>query len=292
MMKVAIVTDTNGGFSSQEAKELGIYLIPMPVLIDGKVLYEGVDLEESELYEALESNLDVTTSQPSPADIIDLWTELLDNGYDEIVHIPMSSGLSGSCQSAKGYALDFDGKVHVVDNHRLSVTMKVATLEAKRLADEGKTAQEIQDYLEETSYESTIYVAVNNIEYLKRGGRISPAVSKIGTMLNIKPLLSINGEALDAYAMVRGNMKKCQQKMIEAIKRDLGSRFSHFVKESTYICGAGAGLTTEEREGWIAMLKEAFPGFKVLYSPLSVSLGTHTGPGAIGIGIAWSKCGL
>lgn len=285
-MSVAIMTDTNSGISESEAKIMGIYVIPMPVLIDGDIYFEGKNLTEKDFYLALETGKSVSTSQPSPADLMSAWDELLKD-YDEIVYIPMSGGLSGSCLSAKSCAQDYEGRVKVVDNHRISVTMKCSVTEAKRLADEGRKAYEIQDYLENTAYDSTIYLAVNTLEYLKRGGRITPAAAALGTVLNIKPILTIQGEKLDSCMRVRGSINKCETKMIDAVMKDWRVRFPKVKAEELHVGTAGAGLTFDEQEEWVDIVRKSFPDSDVFYNPLSASIATHTGPGAVGIGVSF-----
>lgn len=287
-MGVAIVTDTNSGINEELATELGVFLIPMPVIIDGNIRFEGVDLTEEELYSALRNGQDISTSQPSPGDVMEKWDEVL-SSYDEIVYIPMSSGLSGSCLSAQGLATEYEDKVFVVDNHRISVTMKASVLQALNLAKEGKTASEIKDILENVSYDATIYLAVDSLEFLKKGGRVSPAVATIGTLLSIKPILTIQGEKIEPWSKVRGNIRKCEMRMLEAVKKDWSERFSQFREENLMVGVAGAGLSEEQKNEWLNMAKEEFPKAKVYYDPLSASIGTHTGPGAVGIGVSFVK---
>lgn len=284
-MSIAIVTDTNSGIFEKEAKELGVYIVPMPVVIDDHVYYEGRDLTEETFYSALESGKNVSTSQPAPGDLMEVWDGLLQNGYDRIVYIPMSSSLSGSCMSAKMCADDYDGKVLVVDNHRISVTLRQSAITAKQLADEGASAEQIVERLEKNAYDASIYLAVNTLEYLKKGGRITPAAAMIGTLLNIRPILSIQGEKLDAYAKVHGSMRKTFDKMVEAIKSDIAKRFSNVVPGALHLFLAGTNLSAEEVEEWKQLAREAFPGMEPHYDPLSISIGTHTGPGALGVGV-------
>lgn len=284
-MRIAIVTDTNSGIRKEEAENKGIYVIPMPVLINGEVFFEGENLTEAEFYEALINGKDVSTSQPSPADVMDTWEELFGMGYDQIVHIPMSSGLSGSCMAAKGFAEEYEDRVFVVDNHRISVTMRQSVMKAKQLAEQGLNGKEICERLEADAYNATIYISVNTLEYLKKGGRITPAVAAIGTVLNIKPVLSIQGEKLESFAKVRGTMKKCEEKMIDACKKDLLDRFPNAKPNQLHVGAAGAGLGAEEIAQWMEMLEHHFPGTDLFYNSLSASISTHTGPGAIGIGI-------
>ena len=198
MGNVAIVTDSNSGISQAEGKELGIYVIPMPFLVDGKLYFEDVDMNKEQFYHFLENDADLSTSQPSPGDVMDLWDKLLKE-YDEIVHIPMSSGLSASCSTAMGLARDYDGKVQVVDNQRISVTMQQAVMDAKYLAAAGKSAAQIKEILEKEALESSIYLMVDTLKYLKKGGRITPAAALLGSALNLKPILQIQGDKLDAY---------------------------------------------------------------------------------------------
>ena len=224
MSRVAIVTDSNSGITQEEAKELGIYVVPMPFFVNGKVYFEDIDLSQEQFYKLLEEDADVSTSQPSPADILDLWDDIL-RSHQEIVHIPMSSGLSASCQTAQGLAQEYSGKVQVVDNKRVSITMKQSVLDALTLAKSGKSAAQIREILEREALESSIYLMVDTLKYLKKGGRITPAAAMIGSMLKLKPVLQIQGDKLDAYAKVRG-VKAAKKTMIDAIKKDLEGRFS------------------------------------------------------------------
>lgn len=223
-MKTAVITDSNSGITKEEARKLGLFLMPMPVIIDGEVYYEGENLTEAEFFEALKDGRNVTTSQPSPGEVLDLWDRVLAQGYDEIVYIPMSSGLSESCSTAKNLAEDYEGKVYVVDNHRVSVTQKSSAMDALAMVEKGIPAAEIQKKLNDSAYESSIYVAVDTLEFLKKGGRVTAAGAALGSMFNIKPILSIQGDKLDAFAKVRG-MKKCETKMLEAIADDIRERF-------------------------------------------------------------------
>lgn len=283
-MKTAILTDTNSGIYSDEAQRLGIYVMPMPVIINSKTYFEGVNLTEDQLMEALVDGEKVSTSQPAIGDLLDTWDRLLKE-YDQVVYIPMSSGLSNSCDAAKAMALEYNEKVFVVDNHRISVTQRMSVIKAKEMADCGIDGKEIQKRLEREAYNATIYVSVNTLEFLKKGGRITPAAATIGSVLNIKPVLSIQGEKLESFAKVRGSMKKCEEKMISACKKDLASRFKDAPADKIHIGGAGAGLSEQETMQWIDMLEQEFPGMEVFYNPLTASISTHTGPGAVGIGI-------
>lgn len=283
-MKTAILTDTNSGIYSDEAQRLGIFVMPMPVIINSETYFEGVNLTEEQLMDALINGKNVTTSQPAIGDLLDMWDKLL-NEYEQIVYIPMSSGLSNSCNAAKALAVEYNEKVFVVDNHRISVTQRMSVIKAKEMADWGFDGKEILKRLEREAYNATIYVSVNTLEFLKKGGRITPAAATIGSVLNIKPVLSIQGEKLESYAKVRGSMRKCEEKMISACKKDLASRFRDAPADKIHIGGAGAGLSEQETMQWIDMLEQEFPGMEVVYNPLTASISTHTGPGAVGIGI-------
>ncbi len=285
-MKTAVMTDSNSGIKPEEAETLGIYSLPMPVIIDGKVYFEGKDIAQEQFYGDMLAGKDVSSSQPSPGDVMDMWDEILKSGYDQIVYIPMSSGLSASCHAAIQLAQDYDGKVQVVDNHRISVTMRQSVMEAKRMAENGATAEEIKKKLEKDAYNASIYIAVDTLEYLKKGGRVTAAGAAIGAVLNIKPVLTIQGEKLDAFAKVRG-MKKAEIKMLDSIEDDLNNRFGNVDRDKIRIGAAGTFLKEEDAEQWYEMVRERFLEIKdVYYDPLSFSIGCHVGPNAIGIGIS------
>lgn len=277
MKKVAVVTDSNSGITQREAKELGIRVVPMPFYIDGELYYEDITLSQKEFYEKLSGNSDISTSQPSPADVMEIWEELLEE-YDEVVHIPMSSGLSTSCETAMMLAKDFDGKVFVVNNQRISVTQRQAVLDALELAEAGKSGQEIHDILMKEKLEASIYITVDTLKYLKKGGRVTPAGAALGTVLNLKPVLTIQGEKLDAFAKVRG-LKSAKKVMKEAMKKDLEERFGgkkvHL--EAAYTC------THEEAQEWKKELEEYFPGYEIHMDALSLSVACHIGPGAMAV---------
>ena len=284
--KVAIVSDTNCGITLGEAKNLGIYLVTMPFFVDGEEYYEYKTMNHEMFFEKLRGGVDVSTSMPSPADLMDMWDELLKE-YEEIVHIPMSSGLSGSCHAAAGFADDYDGKVIVVDNKRISVIMKQAVLEAKHLADKGMSASEIKDYLEKDALNASIYVAVDTLEYLKKSGRVTPAAAAIGSVLNIKPVLQIQGGKLDAYKKVRG-MNQATKAMFEGIRGDMETRFAgkDIVIRAAYSGGE------EIKNAWETALKEEFPDMEIEIDPLPISICCHVGEGAMGIGIMEKMAGL
>ena len=279
-MKVAVVTDSNSGITQAQAKEMGVYVLPMPFMIDGTEYLEDINLTQKEFYEHLSGDHDVSTSQPSPETILNLWEKLLEE-YDAVVHIPMSSGLSSSCQTAKMLADDFDGKVQVADNHRIFVTQRRSVQDALDMAAAGMDAEAICKKLEETGLDSTIYVTVDTLKYLKKGGRITPAAAALGTLLRLKPVLTIQGEKLDAFAKAR-TMKQARSMMITAITRDLEARFGDVTGEKTYIDVAHTD-NAEMAQELAAELRELFPETEVHVDPLSLSVACHIGPGALAI---------
>lgn len=280
MSKVAIVTDSNSGIKINEGLEKGIHVLPMPFYINEELFYEEIDLSQEMFYEKLmDDSIDIKTSMPMLGDISDKWDELLKE-YDEIVHIPMSSGLSGSYQAAMMLADDYDGKVHVVNNQRISVTQKLSVLDAKAMADSGKSGAEIKDYLEATKFDSTIYIMVGTLKYLKKGGRVTPAAAALGTILKIKPVLQILGEKLDAFAKAR-TVKQAKQIMIESVKNDIEGRL-HCTPEECHISMAYTG-TPEEALEFKAEVQEVFPNHEIIMDPLSLSVSCHIGPGAIAL---------
>lgn len=208
-MKTAIMTDTNSGINKKEADELGIFLLPMPVIVKDKTYLEGIDISLGEMYEIMEDGIETSTSQPSPGSLMEMWDDILEE-YDEVVHIPMTSGLSGSCENARGLARGYKGRVIVVDNHRISVPQRESVLEAKKMADMGKNGQEIAEYLEESGKDSSIYITVSDLKYLQRSGRLGSTSAFLGSLLNIKPILTIQGEKIDAFAKCRG-IKLCER---------------------------------------------------------------------------------
>lgn len=282
-MWTAIVTDSNSGIFEKEGKELGVYVVPMPVIIEGKTYYEGIDLTHGEFYQSLLEHKDVSSSQPSPGDVMGMWDKVLADGYEELVYIPMSSGLSGSCQTATALAQDYGGRVHVVDNHRISVTQRHSVQDALALAGKGYRAEEIKEVLERTAYESIIYVGVETLEYLKKNGRVTPAGAAMGTVLNIKPLLIIEGERLDAFAKVRGT-KACKKRLLQEMKKKLDEFHENCAEIRVGV--AGSFISKEEDREWMEMAQEVFGGEETGYDPLSFSIGCHVGPGAFGMGIS------
>ena len=286
-MKTAVMTDSNSGITPEEGKKIGIYSLPMPVIIEGDVFYEGKNITQEEYYGAMTSGKNVTTSQPSPGDVMDMWDGILKEGYEQVVYIPMSSGLSASCHAAIQLSEEYDGKVQFVHDHRISVTMRESVLEAKWMANQGMTAEEIKKKLEENAYNSSIYIAVDTLEYLKKGGRVTAAGAAIGAVLNIKPVLTIQGEKLDAFTKVRG-MKKAELRMLEAIEEDLNTRFADVDRKQLRLGAAGTFQKQEDADQWYKMVKDTFENEidDIYYDSLSFSIGCHVGPNAIGIGIS------
>ena len=280
-MKVAIVTDSNSGITQKQGKEAGIYVVPMPFMMDGEMYYEDISLSQQEFYEKLKSGADISTSQPSPGDLMDLWNELLKD-YEAIVHIPMSSGLSSSCQTATVMAEDFEGKVFVVNNQRISVTQRQSVLDAKEMADQGISPQAIKEKLEETKMDSTIYITLDTLEYLKKGGRITAAAALLGSFLRIKPVLTIQGEKLDAFAKAR-TMKQAKSMMIAAIKKDMDERFNDACGAQTHISVVHSD-SLESAQEFKRELQELFPETGDIYiDHLSLSVSCHIGPGALAV---------
>lgn len=279
MKKIAIVTDSNSGITQLQAKEFGIYVIPMPFFIDESEYFEDINLTQEEFYEKLKTGADIVTSQPAVGTIIDLWDELLKT-YDEIVHIPMSSGLSGSCQTALGLSLDYDGRVEVVNNQRISVTQRQSALDALTLAGEGKSAKQIKEILEDTKFESSIYITVDDLKYLKKGGRVTATAAALASVLNLKPILTIQGEKLDAYSKCRG-MKQAKKTMIEALKKDMEERFPKAYAEKKIHLQIAHTHNEELALAYKEEIEKEFPGFDVHMDPLSLSVSCHIGPGSL-----------
>ena len=278
-MKIAVVTDSNSGITQSDAKEIGVFVLPMPFMINGDTFYEDIDLSQEEFYRMLENGGDISTSQPSPEAVMNLWDEIL-RDYDEIVHIPMSSGLSGSCQSAMMLAEEYDGRVQVVNNQRISVTQRQSCLDAKLLIERGMNAREIKDFLEADKFNSSIYIMLDTLYYLKKGGRITPAAAAVGTMLRFKPVLQIHGEKLDAFAKARTTTEG-KSIMINAIKNDIENRFGGMTEEK----GIWLQIAHTNNEEAALVYKEEimkeFPGYDIHMDPLSLSVSCHIGPGAL-----------
>ena len=279
MSKVAIVTDSNSGITQKRGEELGIYVLPMPFFIDGELYLEDITLSQEQFYEKLGADSEISTSQPSPGDVMDLWDKLLED-YDEIVCIPMSSGLSSTCETALSLAQDYDEKVQVVNNQRISVTQEQSVYDAIKLRDEGKSAAEIRQVLEKEKMQASIYITVDTLKYLKKGGRITPAAAAIGTVLNLKPVLQIQREKLDAFAKVRG-WKAAKKTMLNAIEKDLTDRFAD-VKDQM-VLGMAYTCSKEEADEWKNEIQTRFPDYELVEGPLSLSIACHIGPGAMAI---------
>ena len=279
-MKTAIVTDSNSGISPKEAKKLGVFVLPMPVIINGEVFYEGINLTENQFYHALSAQT-AQTSQPSPEDVADLWKRVLAE-YDELVYIPMSSGLSSSCASAAALASEYPGKVFVADNHRISATQRSSVLDACALAESGCTAREIRATLEETAYDSIVYVGVDTLTFLKRGGRVTPAAAAISTILNFKPLLKIEGDLLEYYDKVRG-ASNCQKQLIETVQRTIRDYDPRWDLE---VAAASSFISTDDSASWHNHIVTSFPQREIRCTSLPFSIGCHVGPNAFGMGVS------
>ncbi len=287
MAKTAILTDTNSGITSKEAAAMGIFLLHMTFTVNGQDYREELDIKWDKFYAMLSDNrTTVSTTQPSPGELSELWSNILKD-YDEIVYIPMSSALSSSCQTAKLLvASDFPDKVFVADNRRISVTQYQSVADAKAMADKGIGAAEIVRRLEEDAASSSIYIMVNKLTYLKRGGRVTAAGALIANVMNLKPVLQIQGEKLDAYSKCRGT-KAAKQSMLDAMKKDLDTRFKDIVDEGKMTLHASfCNMTVFDVESWKEEISQAFPGFEIHSAPLSLSIGCHIGPGALAIACA------
>ena len=290
MSGIAIMTDSNSGIMPSEGADYGIHVLPMPVIIDGKTYFEGIDITPDEFYEKQTAGAVITTSQPSPGDVTAMWDELL-REYDEILFIPMSSGLSNTCQTAALLAEEepYTGRVFVVDNHRISVTQAMSVLDAATLAAQGISGLGIKETLEKEALDATIYIAVDTLEYLKKGGRITPAAAALGTILKLKPVLTIQGDKLDSYAKARG-MKSAFRTMLDALSGDIAGRLSHLKAEGRLKIGlANTRMAPDSLEHYKNELQKAFPDLELIYFPLTMSIGTHVGPGGLGIGAVISR---
>lgn len=278
MRKVAIMTDSNSGITQQEGKEMGIAVLPMPFIMDGETYFEDITLTQNDFYERLVGDCDISTSQPSPESVTNMFDALLKE-YDEVVHIPMSSGLSGSCQTAHMLAQDYDGRVYVVNNQRISVTQRQSVLDALLLAENGKSGAQIKDILEEDKFNSSIYIMLDTLYYLKKGGRITPAAAALGTILKLKPVLTIQGEKLDAFAKARTSSQG-KKMMINAIKNDIDTRFggvTNILLQMAYTYNEEAALQFKEE------VQQEFPDMEIVMNPLSLSVACHIGPGALAV---------
>lgn len=284
MKKIGIITDSNSGITQEKGKEMGVAVIPMPFFINEKMYLEGITLTQEEFYQHLGEDAEISTSQPSPADVTGLWDRLLEK-YDEIVHIPMSSSLSTTCSTAVMLSKDYGGRVQVVDNQRISVTQRQSVLDALALREHGKDAAQIKKILEEEKGQSSIYITLETLKYLKKGGRITPAAAAIGTVLNLKPVLQIQGGKLDAYAKVRGK-KAAKRVMIKAMKEDFETRFAEKVKEGRMCLEIAYTGNLGEAEEFKKEVQDQFPGYDIWMDPLSLSVSCHIGQGALAIACA------
>ena len=281
MSKVAIITDTNSGIMPAEGEALGIKVIPTPFMIDGVEYLEGVNLTQEDFFKKLSEGADVSTSQPSPGALLELWDNMLKE-YDEIVYIPLSSGLSSSCQTAIMLASDdYEGKVFVVNNQRISVTMRQSVLDAIEMRDKGMSGKEIRDTLEEVKFESSIYIMLDTLYYLKKGGRITPAAAALGTLLKLKPVLQIQGEKLDAFAKAR-TASQGKNIMINAMLSDFENRFGGVDAHDVHLSGAYS-YDLEKALEFKGEVEAAFPGYEMHMDPLSLVVSCHIGPGALAI---------
>ena len=281
MSRIAVITDSNSGINFEDAKELGIKVLPMPFLIDGKTYFEEISLSQEEFFEKLENDVDISTSQPSPESVMKIWDEALEEA-DEVVYIPMSSGLSSSCHTALMLADDYDGKVQVVDSQRISVTQRQSVLDAMELAKRGLTAVQIKEKLEKVKFESSIYIMLDTLKYLKKGGRITPAAAAVGSALRLKPVLTIQGEKLDAYAIAK-TKKQGVKKMLAAIEDDINKRFGGTDHMENIHMEIAHTKNPEAAEDLKQQIIEKFGVTEVDLYPLSLSIACHIGPGSIAV---------
>ena len=279
MQKIGIITDTNSGMTEQEARQCGVTLMPMPFTVNGRNYVENVNMSYMEFFECLAGGASVATSQPSPENVTACWDRALQE-YEKVIYIPMSSALSSSCQSARLFADDYDGRVLVADNRRISISQKQSVYDALKWVGEGLSAEEVLQRLLDTALDASIYLTVDNLKYLKRGGRITPSVAAIGTVLNIKPVLQIQGGKLDTYKKVRG-LHAAQHTMVEAIRADLETRFAGIpmILRTAYTGDADVGRV------WNAQVQQRFPEFEVTGDPLPISIACHVGPGVLALGL-------
>lgn len=285
MAKIAIITDSNSGITQKQGEELGIYVLPMPFTINEETYFEDINLDAEKFYQEQAAGADILTSQPSPEAVMGLWDKLLNEGYEEIVHIPMSSGLSGSCQSALMLAQDYDGKVQVVNNQRISVTQRQSAMDAKALAENGYHADEIREKLEEDKFNSSIYIMLDTLYYLKKGGRITPAAAALGTILRLKPVLQIQGEKLDAYAKAR-TTEQGKSIMVKAIKSDMENRFDGITDGTGYHIAMAHTQNLAAAEAWREEVLKEFPAAEIYMDRLPLSIACHIGPGALAITVS------
>ena len=284
MDKIAIVTDSNSGITQEEGKNIGVFVVPMPFTVDGVEYLEDISITQEKFFELLENGAEVTTSQPSQTYLEELWQELL-KSYEQIIYIPMSSGLSATCENAKKFAEGFNGRVHVVDNLRISVPQKISVYEALHMAQDGKTVEEILEHLKNTTGKYSIYITLSVLKYLRKGGRITPAAAALGDMFKLKPILSSRGESFDKFAVAL-SMGQAKKRMIQQIKNELDTEFKSEYEQGKMALLVAYSKFKEEGEKFAKEMEREFPDMKVLYvDPLSLSVACHTGAGALGIGI-------
>lgn len=286
MRGIGVITDSHSSITQEEAKKLGIWVLPMPFYINGECYLEGVNLTREEFFEKLENGSAITTSQPSPADVCDVWDWALKE-FEKVLYMPLSSGLSGSCETAMALARDeqYEGRVFVVDHGQIATPLHRLVLDTLDLIDKGYSAEQIKEILERGKHRMMIYIGVETLEYLKRGGRVTPAAAAIGSVLNIKPVLKLETGKLDSYKKCRG-FGKVKKTMIEAMRQDIETRFADAMADGKLHLLAASSANAEETEAWVKEIEEAFPGMKVFCDPLSLGVSCHTGTGALGIGCA------
>lgn len=284
-MKVAVMTDTNSGITVDEAKELNIFCMPMPVIINEENYIEGVNLSRAHFFEMMAQGADVSTSQPSPGELVDMWDSILEEGYDEIIYIPMSSGLSSSQKNADFFAREYGDRIAIADNHRISVTQRQAVMDAILFAKKGRTAKEIKSVLEEAAYDSVVYLTVDTLDHLRKTGRVNATAATVGNVLGIKPILRTTGGNFEVCLPVRG-IKKAMSKMIDMMNEEMKNRFKGIPNDELIIGTAGSFVDPADADNWCNTVKEAFPNIEVYYNKLSCSISVHTGPNAMGVGIS------
>ena len=284
MKSIGIITDSHSGITQEEAKQLGIWVLPMPFYIDGECYLEGINLTREEFFEKLEGGSAIATSQPSPADVCDVWDWALKE-FEKVLYLPLSSGLSGSCETAMALARDeqYEGKILVVDHGQISTPLHQMVLDTLELIEKGYSAEQIKEILESGKDRMMIYIGVETLEYLKRGGRVTPAAAAIGSVLNIKPVLKLETGKLDSFKKCRG-FSKVKKTMIEAMKQEMDTRFADALADGQLRILAASSADKEETENWVKEIEDAFPGMKVFCDPLSLGVSCHTGAGALGIG--------
>lgn len=285
MRKIAVVVDSNSGVTKKDLQTLqDVFVVPMPFMINDEEYFEEINLTQNDFYKLLGEDAQISTSQPAIGEVVELWKDLLKK-YKQVVHIPMSSALSQTYATAQNFAKDFEGKVFVVDNKRISVTLKQSMEDALKLIDQGFDGEQIKKYLEETALHSSIYIMVSTLKYLKRGGRITPAAAAIGTLLKIKPVLQIQGGKLDSFAKVM-NERAGRQKMIDAVKKDISTRFKHLYENGELELAVAYTNCEEKAADFVKQIKKEFPDIPFAYAdPLSLSIACHIGPGALAVGV-------